>query len=513
MIFVPFFLRQDEALLEEESAAQKSDEALSALLEDKRELLDAQECELEELNRLNHQLSTRKSKLALQVAQTEESKETLDKELIKSQQTGLHLNVDYNNCVDSLCEEVQKIQEKIENTRCKPQESDLIPTTVLGAFDKAAFLKEDADLSTKIEEYVRININQVEKDTGIIRLNANERTSDEQAKLVNEVERMNSCHQTEAKKYLLKSAELASAKAAQQEINLQTKKLIEGKISIEKSYLQEIILELESGVANLQGILTNLLKDKLPCHLEELTAEFRKSIFHADIDAKIAEQKGVLLKMNVALEFLLQQSSYQELFGLLVEYESSDVVNLGAKLTQILKLKQDERELDEKLSEDAEHIKEKSLRRSKNVLQHDDTFLIALHQILTNSDVDPNLITDGDMKNLVSGFIERKNNIDKLALKMETDWQKRKTAIERIIEKIQKELEIDSNGRCVLTPAEVINKIKLVENKMEEFQRVVQAKQEEWSKFKKEIKGHSLLAIQKKFSGTNILESFGSKAH
>ena len=122
-----FFLRQDEALLEEESAAQKSDEALSALLEDKRELLDAQECELEELNRLNHQLSTRKSKLALQVAQSEESKETLDKELIKSQQTGLHLNVDYNNCVDSLCEEVQKIQEKIENTRCKPQELDLIP--------------------------------------------------------------------------------------------------------------------------------------------------------------------------------------------------------------------------------------------------------------------------------------------------------------------------------------------------------------------------------------------------
>ena len=280
-------------MLEEESAAQKSDEALSALLEDKRELLDAQECELEELNRLNHQLSTRKSKLTLQVAQTEESKETLDKELIKSQQTGLHLNVDYNNCVDSLCEEVQKIQEKIENTRCKPQESDLIPTTVLGAFDKAAFLKEDADLSTKIEEYVRININQVEKDTGIIRLNANERTSDEQAKLVNEVERMNSCHQTEAKKYLLKSAELASAKAAQQEINLQTKKLIEGKISIEKSYLQEIILELESGVANLQGILTNLFKDKLPCHLEELTAKFRKSIFHADIDAKIAEQKDV----------------------------------------------------------------------------------------------------------------------------------------------------------------------------------------------------------------------------
>ena len=47
----------------------------NALLEDKRELLDAQECELEELNRLNHQLSTRKSKLALQVAQTEESKD------------------------------------------------------------------------------------------------------------------------------------------------------------------------------------------------------------------------------------------------------------------------------------------------------------------------------------------------------------------------------------------------------------------------------------------------------
>ena len=81
---------------------------------EKREILESQECQLEELNRLHLNLNTRKSKSALKVSQSEEKKERLDKELVRKQQTTLHLNNEHNSAVDSLGDVVRRIQEKVD---------------------------------------------------------------------------------------------------------------------------------------------------------------------------------------------------------------------------------------------------------------------------------------------------------------------------------------------------------------------------------------------------------------
>merc|ERR1712062_242824 len=102
------------------------------------------------------------------------------------------------------------------------------------------------------------------------------------------------------------------------------------------------------------------------------------------------------------------------------------------------------------------------------------------------------------------------NKLEKIVLQTESEWQRQKLQIEGLIDILQKELQIDSNNRCVLTPDEVTNKIKLAENKVREFEATVRKKIQQLEDLKREIKSRPFLATQKKFNGTNILETFGS---
>lgn len=136
--------------------------------------------------------------------------------------------------------------------------------------------------------------------------------------------------------------------------------------------------------------------------------------------------------------------------------------------------------------------------------------MLALHRILTNTDVEPNLITEDDVVHLVTQFVEEMNRLEKMVLQTESEWQRQKLQIEGLIDILQKELQIDSNNRCVLTPDEVTNKIKLAENKVREFEATVRKKIQQLEDLKREIKSRPFLATQKKFNGTNILETFGS---
>merc|ERR1712038_174122 len=102
------------------------------------------------------------------------------------------------------------------------------------------------------------------------------------------------------------------------------------------------------------------------------------------------------------------------------------------------------------------------------------------------------------------------NRLEALVSLTESKWQHQKLQIEELIDRLQKELQIDSNNRCVLTPIEVSNKIKQAENKVREFESSVKKKIQELEELKREIKSRPFLATQKKFSGSNILETFGS---
>ena len=500
--------RQDEDLVEEEKVAQKSDEALSSLLAEKRELLDAQACQLDELNRLHLNLNTRKSKLSIKVSGAEEKKEQLNKELVKKQQTVLHLNVEHNSCVESLHQMVESVQHKISG---RGQNEDFIPTTFLGTMDKQSILLEDRELCNKIDEYIDLNLKQTHKTSdGSDQSIWKERTEKEQEKLVAEVTRLKICHQQAEQKCILKSAELASAKSAKDELDMQSKRLIQGQISLQKYSLEGTISELESSINKLQEELTNLVKDKLPLHLEESTSTYCQSVFKADLEAKIKRQNKTLSNMDTAIDFLSKQASYQESLGLLIENEGNGILELKEQISRIFELQKEEGELDDKGNKSAILVNELKNRRSKKILQAEDTFLLALHKILTNTSVEPNMITEDDVMKLVSNFVENINGLDKLVLQTEAEWHRKKSYMEGLIERIQKELEIDSNNRCVLVPTDVANKIKLAENKVREFEIASKKKIEEWELLKRDIKSHPFLATQKKFYGTNILENFGS---
>merc|ERR1712096_460368 len=121
---------------------------------EKRELLDTQECQLEELDRLHKNLNARKSKLELKVSHSEEKKESLDKDLVRKQQIILHLNAEHNSDIDSLGQTNENIQKRIETDNIRGHNEDLFPTTFLRGFDKHNLLKEDNELSNKISEYI-----------------------------------------------------------------------------------------------------------------------------------------------------------------------------------------------------------------------------------------------------------------------------------------------------------------------------------------------------------------------
>ena len=459
-------------------------------------------------------LNTRKSRLALKVSNAEEKKEKLDKLLVKKQQTILHLNVEHNSCLEGLTQKIESINDKIDNVRSNGHSNDFIPTTFLGTFDKHAVLREDKACSNKINEYIDLTIKQTRHtdNRGDIDFSP-ERKQDEYDKMVAEVNRLKNCHKQAEKENIIRSAEIMSGKAAKDELEKQTKKLIQGEIALEKSSLQGTISDLEMNIDKLQEEITIAFKDKLPVYLEERTDKYCEAIFKADIEAKIRRQQQILTKMDIAIGFLVEQASYQEVLGLLMENEGSGLLELKEKVITILKCQQEESKLDEEDKINTEMVNELKERRIKKILQSEDTFLIALHRILTNTDVEPNLITEEDVKVLVSNFVTKMSDLDQLVLQTESEWKRKKLYIEGLIERLQKELEIDSNNRCVLTPVEVTNKIKLAENKVREFETAVKKKLLEWEELKREIKSHPFLGIQKKLSGTNILEQFGSSTH
>ena len=61
------------------------------MLSGKRELLDAQECQLEELDRIQKTTNARKSKLSLKVSRAEEKCEKQDNDIVRKQQSVLLL--------------------------------------------------------------------------------------------------------------------------------------------------------------------------------------------------------------------------------------------------------------------------------------------------------------------------------------------------------------------------------------------------------------------------------------
>ena len=84
------------------------------MLTGKRELLDAQECQLQELEKLHQNVNARKSKLALKVSQAEQQRDKLDTEIVRKQQSVLHLNDEHNNALDNLSQTVRNLEVKIK---------------------------------------------------------------------------------------------------------------------------------------------------------------------------------------------------------------------------------------------------------------------------------------------------------------------------------------------------------------------------------------------------------------
>ena len=504
--------RQDEFLAEEEKLAQKTDEALSDMLTGKRELLDAQECQLQELDRIQQNVNARKSKLSLKVSQAEEKREKLENDIVRKQQSALHLNDEYNSSLVNLSQVLKSIETKIKGKTDNEQSSKhIIPTTLLGTLDKHMILKEDKELSGKISEYIESKLKHTHSTTCDNQCSPwKERTEDQHNSLVAEISRLKICHQDAERKAIIGSAQVCSAKAAKEELEKLKEKLIQGKISIEKNIVQRTISELEEKVSKLQEELANILKDKLPLHLEESTSNYCQEIFKADIEAKIKRQDLVLSEMDNAIDVLLEQAAYQEIIGLLIENEGNGLLEMKEQLCKIVEWQANESHLEEKEKCQSESIKDLREKRSKKILQSEDTFLLALHRILTNTDVEPNLITEDDVVHLVTQFVEEMNRLEKMVLQTESEWQRQKLQIEGLIDILQKELQIDSNNRCVLTPDEVTNKIKLAENKVREFEATVRKKIQQLEDLKREIKSRPFLATQKKFNGTNILETFGS---
>ena len=478
---------------------------------EKREILESQECQLEELNRLHLNLNTRKSKSALKVSQSEQKKERLDRELVRKQQTTLHLNNEHNSAVDSLGDVVRRIQEKVDkNIRKERCNGDLSPTSFLGRFDKHALIREDAELSKKIREYIEKKFKQTQDTDAAKHTLVKEHSQSQYEKRIAEVDRLQNCHQNAKMENIIRSAEMFSANAAKEEIEKQTRKLIQGQISLEIPSLQSTISELHSHISELQNHLNNMVKDKLPIYLQEDTKSYCQAISEANIEARIKRQKDMLMYMDIVLEFLLKQGSYQEALGLIIENEGNGILELKERLAQISILQSEESDLDEKENIHMEIIKDFKDRRSKKTLQPEDTFLIALHRLLTDSNIEPNFITEHDVQNLVSNFASKINDLDKLVTQTEIDWKRQKVYIEGLIERLQKELQIDSQNRCTLISAEVNNKIKLAENKVRIFETTVRKKIAEWEDLKREIKGNPFLATQKKFAGTNIIENYSS---
>ena len=482
------------------------------MLTGKRELLDAQECQLQELEKLHQNVNARKSKLALKVSQAEQQKEKLDTEIVRKQQSVLHLNDEHNSALDNLSQTVRNLEVKIKGHSDKDMpSSDIISTTILGTIDKHMITKEDKELTGKITEYIDTKLKQTNSASGSNEFSPlKERTPEEHDILVAEVSRLKICCQDAERKTIMRSAEVCSAKTAKQALENETKRLIQGKISLEKSVLQGTIVDLEAKVTKLQEELTNILKDKLPLYLEESTSKYCEAIFKADIEAKIKRQNLILSKMDTLIDVLLEQASYQEILGLLIENEGNGLLELRENLCKIIESQSNESQLEEKEKCNSDAIKALKERRSKKVLQPEDTFLLALHRILTNTEVEPNLITEDDVVHLVTKFVEEMNRLEALVTQTESKWQHQKLQIEELIDRLQKELQIDSNNRCVLTPIEVSNKIKQAENKVREFESTVKKKIQELEELKREIKARPFLATQKKFSGSNILETFGS---
>lgn len=506
-----FVSRQDEFSIEEEKIAQKSDEALSDLLTGKRELLDAQECQSQELERIKQNVNSRKSKLALKVSQAEEKREKLENEIIRKQQSVLHLNDEYNSSVEILSQRVKNLEMKLNGNGDNDQPCDIIPTTFLGTLDKHMISKEDNELTTKINKFIDTKLQQTYSVASDGEMTPwKERTAQQHDNLVAEISRLKICHRDAERNTIIRSAEVSSAKAVKQELEEETKKLIQGKISLEKSVLQGTVADLESKVNKLQEELTNILKDKLPIYLEESTSKYCEAIFKADIEAKIKRQNLVISNMDTLIDVLLEQASYQEVLGLIIENEGNGLLELKETLCKIVESQVNESELEEKEKNNSEAIKNLKERRCKKILQSEDTFLLALHRILTNTEVEPNLITEDDVVHLVVQFVEEMNRLEGLVQQTESEWQRQKFQIEELIDRLQKELQIDSNNRCILTPIEVSNKIKLAENKVREFESAVKKKIQEWEELKREIKARPFLATQKKFSGSNIIETFGS---
>ena len=79
---------------------------------EKIELLDTEECHLEELSRLKSNLNARKSKLTLKLSQAQQKKKKLDQDLVRKQQTLLHLKAELNSCVEGLSQKVENMKER-----------------------------------------------------------------------------------------------------------------------------------------------------------------------------------------------------------------------------------------------------------------------------------------------------------------------------------------------------------------------------------------------------------------
>merc|ERR1712142_512604 len=122
------------------------------------------------------------------------------------------------------------------------------------------------------------------------------------------------------------------------------------------------------------------------------------------MDCELKRKEGSLTVMNTVTEALVDQATCQEVSALLLENELNGLKALESTLQKISKGDAAEREAGEKAESHAKAVSDSRSKMAKTTLQPEDKATLTLHKMLTNSDVDPCMLTYDDVIGLLSDF-------------------------------------------------------------------------------------------------------------
>ena len=261
-------------------------------------------------------------------------------------------------------------------------------------------------------------------------------------KLLGEQRKLTEVFEATESEYIVQRAKLASAKAAKEEISDLTSKLGDGVIPLSEASLLTAIKNTESSLTSLDQDMAAFLKERIPNCVSANCQQYVQQIRQSEVEAEMKRQNLHLGVMDSVIDMLVDQAAVQEATGLFLEAESRNLIQIKETLKEIWDDHLKETDRNKSAQEHADKIKKYNERRSKKTLQPEDFFLIAIHKILTNTNVDPGMITKDDVFEQVSTFGKQLEEEKKKVSDIQERWRSQRSRISKTIEEIQKELEI-----------------------------------------------------------------------